>query len=357
MATPPKIRPERVETDESLRLERDRTDDALARSQGQVERDADGVVERARQNADAVLDAARDKADLSAPVPSTALAEARAVEDDVLRDERATADERLRRERAASVQALAKLLPFERDETDRTLLTERERSDEDLSHRDDFLGIVAHDVRNLLGAIALSGESIEANAGEVTWVLKEVARIQRYVVRMNRLIGDLVDVASIDAGKLTIQRAPTDLTTLVAEAVEAFASSARAKRIELATDLDRPLLAELDHDRIFQVLANLITNAIKFTAEGGTIRVRGQRTADGVSGSVSDTGVGIPAAMREAVFDRFWQVGEHDRRGVGLGLYISRSLVLAHGGQIWVDSTVGQGSTFTFTLPDRAPST
>jgi signal transduction histidine kinase len=99
------------------------------------------------------------------------------------------------------------------------------------------------------------------------------------------------------------------------------------------------------------VLANLISNAIKFTPEGGRISIGGERTSDALCVSVSDTGVGIPTEMLEQVFQRFWQVGKNDRRGSGLGLYISRCIVEAHGGTITATSTLGEGSVFSFTLP------
>jgi signal transduction histidine kinase len=124
---------------------------------------------------------------------------------------------------------------------------------------------------------------------------------------------------------------------------------------------ESPLAADFDHERIQQVLANLLTNAIKFTPTGGRIQIRGERVADGLRVSVSDTGAGIPADLLEAVFERFRQVAENDCRGLGLGLYISRSLVEAHGGTMRAESTLGEGTTIWFTLPsvgraERAPA-
>jgi signal transduction histidine kinase len=105
---------------------------------------------------------------------------------------------------------------------------------------------------------------------------------------------------------------------------------------------------------MLQVLANLITNAIKFTAPGGTVTVRGQRMDDELRLSVVDNGPGIAGSMLEAVFERFWQVGKNDHRGLGLGLYISRCIVDAHGGRIWAESRPGGGSAFHFTIPVAA---
>ena len=164
-----KVFPERDQTDESLRTERNKTDRALADRQAAVEDDADMVVQRARENADAVLSTAREKADqqlerASDEPPSPEIVEERVLEDEVLRDERATADESLRRERSENARALSKLLPLEREKTDRYLLTERARSDDALANRDDFLGIVSHDLRNLLCGIVMSASQLSTIA-------------------------------------------------------------------------------------------------------------------------------------------------------------------------------------------------
>jgi signal transduction histidine kinase len=350
---------EREQTNESLRKEREKTDHALAERQA-AEEDSDQAVHRARESADAVLTEARARADerleVSAHVGADAtLAEERVLEDQALQEERASADETLRREREENARVLSRLLPLEREKTDRFLLTERARSDVALSNRDNFLGLVSHDLRNLLGGIVLSAELLSARAPENedgAQILGTTVRIQRYAARMNRLIGDLIDVSSIDAGKLAVTPVPGDVTPLIAEAVDTFQAAASAEGISLQTEIvEAPLLAEFDHDRMLQVLANIIANAIKFTSRGGSVQVRGECAGDELRFSISDTGSGIPANLLEAIFERFWQVGKNDRRGVGLGLYISRCIVEAHGGKIWAESTLGEGSRFCFTLP------
>jgi len=350
---------EREQTNESLRIEREKTDRALAERQA-AEEDSDSVVHHAREIADAVLTDARAKADErleASPHAGTGatLAKERSLEDEALQDERASADESLRRERDENARVLSRLLPLEREKTDRFLLTERVRSDAALSNRDNFLGIVSHDLRNLLGGIVLGAELLSARAlqnEEGAQTLLTTARIQRYAARMNRLIGDLIDVASIDAGKLALTPVPGDATALIAEAVETFQPAATAKGIALQTEIvERPLLAEFDHDRMLQVLANILANAIKFTSQGGSIQVRGECAGNELRLSVSDTGLGVPGNMLEAIFERFWQVGDNDRRGVGLGLYISRCIVEAHGGKIWAESKLGEGSSLCLTLP------
>lgn len=356
--------PERVRTDESLRTERDKADGGQVELQARREVVADRVIEEARAQADAVLDVARDRADqkleeTGAPLSTAAeiavQTEERTLEDDTVRQERALADEVLRRDREQRARVLSKLLPLERDKTDLHLLTERARSDDALSHRDDFLGIVSHDLRNLLSGIVMSAGDLAHNAPpgeEGDRVYEGTQSIQRYAARMNRLIGDLVDVVSIDAGKLALTPTRGDCAELIAEAVDTFRSVATRGGISLEAELDEtPLLAVFDRDRMLQVLANLIANAIKFTARDGRITVRGARKGDGVLICVRDSGSGIPAEKLDTIFDRFWQVGKNDRRGLGLGLYIARCIVEAHGGRIWAESREGEGSELRFTVP------
>jgi signal transduction histidine kinase len=352
--------PERGQTDESLRLERDRTDQALAERQQAVAEDAEHVLHRARETADAVLAAARGRADeqLESGAPdlaSSVLAEERGREDAALREERAIADENLERERDEAARALALLLPLERVKTDRFLLTERRRSDDALANRDDFMGIVSHDLRNLLGGIVMTAAILGKGAAPDTAgqeTIARVERIQRYAARMNRLIGDLVDVASIDAGKLALAPADGDAAALVDEAVEMFYTAAAEKGITLTAQIGAgPVTAFFDHDRMLQVLVNVITNAIKFT-DVGTIAVRTEPVEGGGARiAVHDTGTGVPAEMLEAIFERFWQAGKNDRRGSGLGLYISKCIVDAHGGRIWAESRPGEGTVVSFTIP------
>lgn len=356
---------ERDQTDQGLRAERENTDRALKEKEA-ADKDADRVVERARENADAILVAARGKADerreeAAPPVRTAATAaadqtldEERKREDEILEKERAFADERLKEERVKEAEALSRLLPLEREKTDRYLLTERARSDDAVSHRDDFLGIVSHDVRNLLGGIVMSATLLSERAAaneEGNKTLVETARIQRYAARMNRLIGDLVDVASIDAGQLAVTPVRGDFASLIAEAVDTFEATASAKGISLTAEVAEPLPADFDHDRMLQVLANLVTNALKFTPKTGAIRVRGERAGHELRISVRDNGTGIAENLLDAVFERFGQVTKGDRRGVGLGLYISRCMVEAHGGKIWAESKLGGGSALSFTFP------
>jgi signal transduction histidine kinase len=351
--------PARAETDDSLRRERHTSDKRDTADAG--EDSADRIVDLARARADAVLTVAREKEDRDPPVSGDGdLAQERAEADEVLEDERASADEILRREREDSARVLTAFLPLARKRTDGKLLTERASSDAALSSRDDFLGMVSHDLKNLLAGIVLSASVLERRAteraGSDTTEGKRIGRgterILLYAARMGRLIGDLVDVTSLTAGKLAVAPGPTDGRGLIAEALETFRLLAAEKRISLeARAMDKPQLVLGDHGRILQVLANLLGNAIKFTPEGGRISVGAERLGDEVRFSVSDSGPGIPETLLRTVFERFRQAGEDDRRGLGLGLYIARGIVEAHAGKIWVECPVGQGSTFHFTIP------
>lgn len=356
---------EREQTDESLRAERENADRVLAARHASAQEDADQIVQLARQNADAVLLVAREKADQELnegalePAELASVVEEREVEDAALRDERASADASLRQAREEGARALASLLPLEREKTDRYLLTERARSDDAVANRDDFLGIVSHDLRNLLGGIVMSAALLSAKTGEGAageQILLQTTRIQRYAARMNRLIGDLIDVASIDAGQLAISPTEGDTIALLTEAAEMFRAVAVSKGQSVQVDSPPgPLRALFDHDRMLQVLGNLITNASKFSAGGGHISICAERSGPEVLICVSDTGVGIPAHLLGAIFERFWQADKNDRRGVGLGLYISRCIVEAHGGRIWAESQRGEGSRLYLTLPCGGP--
>jgi signal transduction histidine kinase len=168
---------------------------------------------------------------------------------------------------------------------------------------------------------------------------------------MNRLIGDLVDVASIEAGKLVVAREVGDPASAVMEAVDAFQAQAAASGIALGVEIVQPVpRIPFDGARIVQVLINLLGTAIKFTPRGGRVVVHVECLGKDLSFAVRDTGVGIPKDHLESVFERFVQVRD-DRRGMGLGLYISKCILEGHGGLIRAESEPGQGSSFVFTLP------
>jgi signal transduction histidine kinase len=346
-------RGEREQTDESLRAERERVDEALEEQLAALDGTADAVINRARVQADAMLSATRAKLDAQRAVSQPGVDQERAREDAALRRERAAADEKLRAER----EALADVVAKERKETDQDLSSERARADIDLATRDEFMGIVSHDLRNILhSVIGFAGLIVKEldDPDHTVRVRRHAERIQRSGARMNRLIGDLVDVASIEAGLLAVTREPCDPVQLANEAIETFHTQATAAGLRLVVEASEPIgHCEIDAARILQVLTNLISNAIKFTPREGkvTVAVTVASTDDEVTFSVADTGQGIPPDQLEVIFERFHQIVKNDRRGMGLGLFISKCIVESHGGRIWATSEVGVGSTFSFTIP------
>lgn len=359
---PNQQRPERELTDESLAGERGKTDDELAKRTGKLEENADEVVLGARRRADDVLARARARADeklttegVKADASATVEAERRR-EDVALGHERTAADEELASERDERRRAMAALLALERAQTDSHLLGERDRADEEVGSRDDFLAIVSHDIRNILGGLAMSAASLLSNKEEgAPSITREAERIQRYTARMNRLVGDLLDLASIEAGRLAVVPSRNDATELLRETQDVFDPIAGTKGISIRTEVKAgTLLARYDHERILQVLANLVGNAIKFTPRGGRVDLLVEPVATEIRFAVSDTGCGIAADQLGVIFERFWQTTRQGS-GLGLGLYISRCIVEAHGGRIWAESQPGKGSTFSFTLPAASP--
>ncbi len=350
--------PQRDQTDESLRAERNQADAGLAKKREALEEEADEVVRLARERADEVVQVARDDADRAHGRQSTAnevsAEKERARADGVLERERTTADAALERERAERRRYLADFLAVERQATDEDLIGERAHADTAIAARDEFLAIVSHDLRALLGGLQLNAELLVADAPEGEGgekMRKHAFTSQRLVTRMNRLVNDLLDLASIEAGKLALFPEPVEVARILRDTLDAFEPIAAAKRITLGADSEGlPELVQLDGDRLLQVLANLVSNAIKFTPAAGRITIRIRSAGTEIRFAVSDTGIGIPADALEAVFERFRQVSK-DRRGLGLGLHISKCIVEAHGGKMWAESTLGAGSTFHFVLP------
>ncbi len=224
--------------------------------------------------------------------------------------------------------------------------------------RDQVLGVVAHDLRNPLGTISLHASALRRPGHQPERRNQQHKdAIERATRRMNRLIQDLLDVAVLEGGRLRVEKTQLSPSDLIAEAVETQRALAAATSIELRVDAAPdipPILG--DRDRLLQVFENLIGNALKFTEAGGQVTAG---VAPGESGAlfwVADTGRGMTPEELARVFDRFWQASARSGRlGAGLGLPITKGIVEAHGGRIWVESTPGQGSTFFFSIPLAAP--
>ncbi|MEO7094927.1 MAG: ATP-binding protein [Polyangiales bacterium] len=169
---------------------------------------------------------------------------------------------------------------------------------------------------------------------------------------MKRLVEDLLDFASIEAGHLAIERQAQDAGSLLLEVVASFEDVAQKKSLRMTSDIEPHLpKAHADRDRIVQVLTNLTANATKATPEGGDINLRVHSRGDDLLFTVSDSGPGISEQDVAHLFERYWRSGSAPYAGTGLGLAIARGIVVAHGGRIWVESELGHGATFLFTLP------
>jgi len=219
----------------------------------------------------------------------------------------------------------------------------------------EVLAIISHDLRTPLSTISL-GTSLLADASQPEKERTQVLEIiQRATRRMERLIKDLQELGRLDAGRtLRIDARRVDLALLLTEGCEALRIQAQAKGQEVSCDLPAPFTVYADQDRICQVLGNLIGNAIKFTPRGGHIALAARRVGREVQISVSDEGPGISEQDLAHVFEPYWQAGSTARLGAGIGLKIAKGLVEAHGGRMWVESRLGAGTSFSFTLPVAA---
>lgn len=216
--------------------------------------------------------------------------------------------------------------------------------------RDELIGMVSHDLRNPLNTIAM-GLTLLERAPEIAPHASVIARLRRGTTRLNRLIGDLLDVTRIEAGTLTVDPSPIAPETVVDEVVDLLAAQATEKqlRIEVSVPPHAPMIFA-DRDRLVQVLMNLLGNAIKFTPPGGVVAVTAARHGDAVRFEVRDTGPGIPQKDVPHVFDRFWQARSTASQGTGLGLFIAKGIVQAHGGSMNVESAEGLGTSVAFSM-------
>ena len=231
---------------------------------------------------------------------------------------------------------------------------QKARAEADASRRtrENLLAVVSHDLRNPLSAIATTA-SILAK-GEIG---REPGRLARYgtnilraAQRMDRLIIDLLDLAKIESGRLRIEPQEHGAAAIVKDSVDILAPVASGKGLVLKAEVPLPdVRVHCDRERILQVLSNLLGNALKFTEEG-TIIVSAREGEGEARFAVADTGCGVAADQIPHIFERYWQA-KSARDGIGLGLSIAKGIVEAHGGRIWVESKIGEGTMFFFTLP------
>ncbi len=390
---PPSLIKERTKTDKSLTAERKRTNESIEEARKETELRTDRIVSEERLEADKTTSTGRSEADIHREIErdtskhfdakidlkksADRLLNERRAADGAVEKERSQVDAAIKDERKLKNTIAKTLLKNERSQTDQNLQEERMRTDTEarqvkgqlvseienhsktkvsLTTRDEFLAIVSHDLRNPIGAVSSAAEILLEDSSykkmESSEIEKWLEIIQRNSNTALRLIGDLLEMESIANGKFQLKLKPQSINKIIQESIESFVRSRSAKKVQLTAvpaTFSRDI--SFDHDRILQVLSNLVGNAIKFTPEGGAIEIAAKLTKDEMQVSIRDNGPGIPVDKKDFIFGRFSQLGSQDRKGLGLGLYVSKLLIEAHNGRIWVESEIGKGSTFFFTIP------
>jgi signal transduction histidine kinase len=226
--------------------------------------------------------------------------------------------------------------------------------------KSNFLNITSHELRTPISAIKGYLQMIlKQKLGDITEEQKKSLEIAlRNANRLDNLIQDILDLSRLDSGRMRFILEKTNIKTMIAETVETMQTIADKKHIRINAKID-DFLPDLiiDGERIKQVIINLINNAIKFSSEDSDINININKEQKEIIFEVQDFGRGIPSDQKDVIFDAFYQVKSNEDKklgGVGLGLAISRGIILAHGGNIWVDSIENNGSKFTFTLPIKS---
>ena len=231
-------------------------------------------------------------------------------------------------------------------------ITERKRLQE---QREDILRAVSHDLRNPLAAMQVQAQLLQrllGQAGRPEQELRIVEGLAGSVRRMNTMIQDLVDAARSESGQLALRREPLDMASFLRSLKERLAPALEMDRIQIEADQGLPRV-DADPSRLERIVTNLISNALKYSEPGTPVIVRLNQHDGELITSVTDRGPGIPSEDLPHLFERYFRStgAAGSREGLGLGLYITKMLVEAHRGRIWVESEPGRGSTFSFSLP------
>ena len=222
--------------------------------------------------------------------------------------------------------------------------------------RDELVAVVSHDLRNPMTVISmLCGMMQKTFSSDGPHTSRRISSaidtMQQAASRMNVLLEDLLDTSKIEAGRYIINPQPLEVSQIFEEAYSLLAPLALDKSIDLSFNAEPDLKVQADPERLFQVLSNLIGNAIKFTPKQGRIGVAAMASGSEILFTVRDSGEGIAPEQLPHIFERYWTVKEGNPTGTGLGLYISQGIIKAHGGVLAAESTIGQGSEFRFTVP------
>ena len=253
--------------------------------------------------------------------------------------------------RANSDVALFVLVSIAICATIRSLLRARERADAATHSREQLLAVVAHDLANPLHAVKLAEERLRFTTRDAPALERSLKTIRHATTRMEHLLRDLVDTTHIEHDELVVTLRPEPVAEVIQEVAQIVGPQAQ----ELGVTLDvvvppADCVIDCDRDRLMQILGNLLGNALKFTPEGGHIALRALERPEAVRFEVEDSGTGIRPEHLPYIFERF---RSFDARGTGLGLFIARTLVAAHSGELNVKSRLGHGATFWFEIPRR----
>jgi signal transduction histidine kinase len=247
---------------------------------------------------------------------------------------------------------------LEAESARRLLLEQNDRLREVDRLKDEFVALVSHELRTPLTSISGYLELVLDDPELSEEHRRFLDVVDRNADRLLRLVGDLLLVAQIDSGRLVLDLDDADVRAVAAEAVEDLRPTAEGKNVHLRLDSRGRCVVRGDGPRLRQLLANLVSNAVKFTPEGGKVRVSVEQRGDEVALAVSDTGIGIPVAEQRRLFDRFFRASsaqKHAIDGTGLGLTIARAITEAHGGTIGFTSAEDAGTTFEVRLPQAGP--
>lgn len=230
----------------------------------------------------------------------------------------------------------------------------RARAEWASEQKEQLLSMVSHDLRDPLHSLMLSLSLMQRMMKDepTAKIAPVLGGMQRSLERMNRLVSDLLSIAKLESGAVELDVQEYVVLELLQDVCQMLLPIAHDKGVRLEIG-SADIMLRADRDRLLQVLSNLVSNAVKFTPQGGLVEMRAEDLPREVRFIVRDTGPGIPAENLEYVFDRFWQARRTQRLGTGLGLAIAKTIVEAHGGRIWAESDLGHGSTFQFVIPKK----